>query len=285
MTSPQQFLAEGDPRSALAALQAQVRDNPSDPALRIFLFQLLCVLGEWPRARQQLQVCGTLDAGSLAMVNTYREALSCEAIREAVFAGLKTPVVFGQPQPWLALMVQALQSDSRGDEAGARRLREEAFEAAPASPGSCDGVAFEWLADADSRLGPVLEAIINGRYCWVPFCSLSRLRLEAPTDLRDLVWTAAHLDFPNGGETVALVPTRYAGTTREGDAAMWLARRTDWVPLGSASVADDAEPVHYRGLGQRLLTFGEHGQGLLQMRDVIFSAPLDQAGEVSPLTA
>ncbi len=88
--------------------------------LRVFLFQLLCVLGQWQRALTQLQVCGELDAGTLAMVNTYRDALQCEAVREAVFAGKTTPMVFGQPQTWVALLVEALQVDARGDAAGCR---------------------------------------------------------------------------------------------------------------------------------------------------------------------
>ena len=39
--------------------------------------------------------------------------------------------------------------------------------------GSLNGQPFEWVADADSRLGPVMEAIINGRYYWVPFARLA----------------------------------------------------------------------------------------------------------------
>src|SRR5690606_40769521 len=60
-----------------------------------------------------------------------------------------------------------------------------AFEAAPASAGMLDGKPFEWIADADMRLGPVIEAIINGKYFWLPFASVARLDLEAPADLRD----------------------------------------------------------------------------------------------------
>ena len=40
----------------------------------------------------------------------------------------------------------------------------------PAAP--IDGKAFAWMADADMRLGPVLEAVINGRYYWVPLVHL-----------------------------------------------------------------------------------------------------------------
>src|SRR6185503_13171881 len=97
---------------------------------------------------------------------------------------------------------------------------------------------------ADSRLGPVLEAIINGRYYWVPFTRMRELTMEAPEDLRDLVWMPAHLDFENGGESLALIPTRYAGSESSTDGAIALARKTEWEAIG--------EEI-FRGLGQRIL--------------------------------
>ena len=57
----------------------------------------------------------------------------------------------------------------------------------------------------------MLEAVINGRYYWVPFSRLAEVTIEAPEDLRDVVWMPAHLQFENGGEMVALIPTRYPG--------------------------------------------------------------------------
>ncbi len=42
-------LADGDPDAALIALQEAVKAKPADAKLRIFLFQLLCVLGRWER--------------------------------------------------------------------------------------------------------------------------------------------------------------------------------------------------------------------------------------------
>ena len=47
----EQTLKGGDPVGALAHLQEQVRAKPADPKLRIFLFQLLCVVGQWERMR------------------------------------------------------------------------------------------------------------------------------------------------------------------------------------------------------------------------------------------
>lgn len=259
----EELLASGDTQGALELLQRQVREHPVDTKLRVFLFQLLCVLGQWQRAFTQLQVCGDMDAGTLPMVNTYREALQCEAVREAVFAGKTTPMVFGQPQNWIAPLVEALQADARGDGELASRLRADAFEAAPATSGTLNGIAFDWIADADSRLGPVLEAVINGRYGWVPFSALAKLSIEAPSDLRDMVWAPAHLNFINGGEAVALIPSRYPGSGLEADGALQLSRKTKWLAIA----ADQ-----YRGLGQRMLTTDASELGVLEVREIVLQA-------------
>lgn len=259
--SPETLLADGDVVGALKALQQQVRARPAEPRLRIFLFQLLCVMDQWQRAHDQLKVCGELDASTLAMVNTYSAALQCEAVRESVFAGRHTPHVFGPPAPWVALLAQALQLDAQGHPQQAAALRSQALEEAPASPGQADGQAFAWIADADSRLGPVLEVLINGRYGWLPLQHLRQLDIEPVTDLRDLVWTPAHIQFTNGGETVALLPSRYAGSGASSDSALQLARKTEWLELTDGQ---------YRGLGQRLLTTDAGDIGLLQARQVVF---------------
>lgn len=263
MSSAAELVAAGDPEAALVQLQNEVRAKAADPKLRVFLFQLLCVLGQWPRALNQLKVCGELDAGTLAMVNTYREAIQCEAVRESVFAGRTVPHVFGKPQAWVALLAQALQVEATGDAAGAAKLRQQALDEAPATQGQIDGgEPFEWIADADSRLGPVLEAVINGRYCWVPFSALSKVEFEAPEDLRDLVWLPANLTLSNGGETVALIPSRYPGSGAQTDAALRMGRKTEWEPLSEGQ---------YRGLGQRLLVTSQAEVGLLDARELVLT--------------
>ncbi len=268
MATAQELVAAGDPHGALQALQQQVRDNPGDARLRVFLFQLLCVLGQWERAMSQLEVCGQLDAGTLAMVNTYREAIKCEAVRSAVFAGKTTPVVFGQPAEWIALLVQALSHAAQGHPEQAAQLRAQAFEAAPATPGTLNGEAFDWIADADSRLGPVLEVVLNGRYTWVPFEALLAVHVDEPEDLRDMVWAPAHLTFANGGESVALIPTCYPGTREQPEGRYQLARATEWLPAG---------PEQYAGLGQRVLSSSSAELGLLEVRDIRLAAAREGA--------
>src|SRR5438132_1409314 len=128
-----ELLRAGELAASLAVLQDQVRGDPSNAEKRVFLFQLLSVLGQWERAATQLEVAAELDAKTLAMAQMYREALKCEALRVDVFAGRKSPLIFGEPEEWLALLIEALlvQGSERGGQADALRAR--ARELAPAS--------------------------------------------------------------------------------------------------------------------------------------------------------
>jgi type VI secretion system protein ImpE len=265
-------LKDGDPRAALARLQEDIRARPSDAKLRVFLFQLLCVLGQWDRALNQLKVASELDPLALPMAQMYGEAVRCEVIRDEVFDGKKSPMILGEPDQWLALLIESRLQAGRGDATQAEELRRRAFEDAPTSSGHMDGKPFDWVADADSRLGPVLEAIINGRYYWVPFARLSELTMEAPEDLRDLVWMPAQLHFENGGESLALIPTRYPGSQDAEDGSLALSRKTTW-----ELIAGDA----YRGLGQRIIATDGGETPFLEIR----ALSITRDGDPAPDTA
>ena len=262
-STAEQSLRDGDPAAALALLQEQVRAHPADAKLRVFLFQLLCVLGQWERALNQLNVAAELDPAALAMAQTYGDAVRCELMRSQVFEGKKSPMIFGEPEQWLALLIEALIVAGRGQPRESERLRAQAFEEAEAVQGESDGQKFNWIADADSRLGPVLEAVINGRYYWVPFARLTRIAIEPPEDLRDMVWTPAHLQFENGGESVALIPTRYPGSETSQDGLIALARKTVW---------EEISPDMYRGLGQRILATDAAELVLMDIRAVTLNS-------------
>jgi type VI secretion system protein ImpE len=259
MISAEQLLDEGRLDDALAELKQQVRNDAADPRYRTFLFQLLALQGDWGRALTQLEVAGDLDPGALVMVQTYREAIRCESLRADIFAGKRAPLVFGAPEPWVAMVLEALQLTAAGKQDKAAPLIIRAFEEAPASSGSLDGQPFAWIADADMRLGPILEAIVNGSYYWIPFHRIKSIRIETPEDLRDLVWMPTFFTWANGGETVGLIPTRYAGSEHSPDPQIRMARKTDW--------QETAENV-YLGLGQRTLTTDAGDFALMDVRSV-----------------
>lgn len=256
------LVRDGHLDEALGQLQAAVRKNPSDPKLRTFLFQLLSVRGEWERALTQLKVVAELDAAALPMAQTYREAIFCELLRERVFAGQSTPLAFGEPRQWFAELLEALRLGSMGRHDECAAMRNKAFAEAPTTTGTVDGQAFAWIADADTRLGPVLEVIVNGRYYWMPFDCLRRLTMEAPSDLRDVVWMPVQFEFNNGGDGVGLIPTRYPGTADNEDPLLRLSRRTQWV---------EAEAGAYLGLGQRILATDAGEYPLMDIREILLA--------------
>jgi type VI secretion system protein ImpE len=279
--SADQLLRDGKLDEALSALAQQIRANPADSKLRVFLFQLLAVDGQWERALTQLQVAGEMDPIHLAMVQTYREAIRCELFRAEVFAGQRSPLVFGKPDEWLAHLMQALQLAAQGQYEAASRLRDQAFEAAPATSGTIstasfapvpeseaapktETASFEWLADADTRLGPVLEAIVNGRYYWIPLMHIQRIVVDPPADLRDVVWMPVHFVWSNGGDSVGLIPTRYPGSEKSPDPLIRLSRKTEW---------SEPAPGSYFGQGQRVLAADTGEFSLMEVREIRLTSP------------
>ena len=264
MTPAEQSVREGNLSQALDELQQRVRRNPASGAERAFLFQLLALQGQWERSANQLNVLGELDASALITVQIYRPAIQCELLRTKVFAGEITPLLLGEPEQWMALLLESLKHQAAGRHEPAATLHEQALEACPARSGKINGAPFEWIADADSRLGPCLELIVDGKYYWTPITNVQALRLEAPTDLRDLIWAQATVTWSNGGQVPALLPVRYPGAeSAPATDAHRLARKTDWIQQA---------PDTFLGVGQRMLATDKGEYPILEVRELLIDA-------------
>ncbi len=273
MAQAEALVKEGNLSEALQKLQEQIRADASNADLRVFLFQLLSVMGQWDRALTQLNVSADMDPVNLLMAQMCRQALQCEALRADIFAGKRSPLLFGEPEEWVGWLLQANQMMCQGKAEQAQQLREKAFEAAPAVSGKINDTPFEWVADADPRLGPIIEAIINGNYYWVPLCHVHELEIEAPTDLRDLVWLPAQFTWTNGGQAVALIPTRYPGSETSDDHKVQMARKTEWV---------EQSKDFYVGLGQRMLATDADEYPLLEVRKITFDNAVEGGDTPQP---
>lgn len=277
--TPEELLKAGDVEGALAGLQDAVRKAPADAKLRRFLFQLLCILGRWEKALTQLQVLSDMDAESMLLSQIFRPVLACETLRTEVFEGKRTPLIFGEPEEWIGWLVQANNLAAQRQYAAAQELQARAFEAAPAASGKVNGFEFAWLADADSRLGPMFEAFIDAKYYWVPGHRVARITLQPPSDLRDLVWLPAQFSWVNGGESSGFMPVRYPGTEATTDSGLRLSRKTEWV--------EKPEGLFF-GLGQRSFSTDDREYSFLEMREITFTqpeapaAPADQGAEAEP---
>jgi type VI secretion system protein ImpE len=261
MADPDALLGSGDVAGARAALVDIVRRQPADERARMFLFQLLCVTGEWDKARKQLQSLVQVASGSEMLGVTYNQALDAEAQRNRVHAGEEDMPVLVGSGGWIDGVARAISLTTRGDVAGAEAARDEAFAEAPDTPGELDGERFEWIADADVRFGPTFEAIVAGRYGLVPFEAVKSIRFEGPQDLRDLVWLPVEMALRSGQSVAAFLPARYPGSEAAGESAIVLARATNWADRDWGQA----------GVGQRVWSLSDGSDvGILGIKSIAF---------------
>lgn len=257
--SAEQLIREGKLQEALRDLKERVRKEPDNVRHRTFLFQLLALMGLWERACDQLDVLSDLDVTVLPMMHIYKAAIQCESLRGEIFAGRRKPTLLGEPSEWMAVLLESMRLLGEGRYEAALSLRDQAFDQAPESSGAINGHAFKWIADADSRLGPMIEVILNTNYYWVPFQNVKAITIPGPKDLRDKVWLPAEFTWTNGGRAHGLIPARYAGSETSLDTMIQAGQKTEWIT--------PAEGV-YQGLGQRMLATDQGEYALLDIRDI-----------------
>ena len=162
---------------------------------------------------------------------------------------------------WAEGVARSIAMLGRGETEAAIAARDEAFDSAPDMPGTLDGVKFDWIADADGRFGPTLEAIIAGKYGLIPFDEVARITSDGPRDLRDTVWYPVQMALKSGQSVAALLPARYPGSETAEDDAVRLGRVTNWIDTDWGQ----------QGAGQRLWTLSEgDDRGLLDLRELVF---------------
>ena len=261
---PEALLRAGDLDGALKSVKERVRDRPDHHGHRLFLFQLLAVQGDLDRALTHLNVAADLNDEAENMAKMYRAGLACEVFRREVFSGARSPLIFGEPEEWLGLLVQAVAHLADGQAGAALSARDQAFEAAPTISGHLNDEPFEWIMDADSRLGPVLEMVVNGKYYWVPFHRVREMKIDEPKFLKDRVWLTADVVWANRGRASALIPVRYAGSEQQGDPALALAGSTTW---------EQPAEGYYVGAGQRTLSTDSVDVPILDVRSLVLDVP------------
>ena len=240
---------------ALSALKKEIKDDSNSADLRFFLFQAFAVNGEWERARTQLNLCCSFDKNYDMIGKILTKLLDAEVTREKVFAGKESPLLFGAPNDWLVLLIQALKADAEGKADLAEELRGQAFDKAETNPGVANEEAFQWFGDMDPRLGPVMEVIVDGKYYWCPMENIKSMVIERPSDLKDIVWTGCHFTWINGGTAAGFIPTRYAGSTSVDNDLIKLSRLSDWIvkdgvelPVGPREFVSDVNDFPLLGL-------------------------------------
>lgn len=156
----------------------------------------------------------------------------------------------------------------------ARRRRFGAGEAPPAQGeaapvrATLDGRAVAGLEDADPRIGARLEVYAGDQYLWLPLAQVESIRLEPPRRLRDLLWAPARLRTTTADMGEVLLPALTPHAWEAPDDALRLGRATAWGELADGTLV----PV-----GQKLLRAGDEEFPLLELREVVVTAPVAAA--------
>ena len=249
-----------DTNHRLKEAKLEIKKNPSDVKQRVLYFQLLSISGKWKESLSQLEIISELGDDKMARTAmVYKPLPECEINRESVFHGKKDPLILGKPEKWHGMLVKANQLSIKSEHKAAAILRRKAYEESPAYAGTINGEEFKWIADMDSRLGPVLEIIINGKYYWSSFANIKSIKISAPVDMRDLVWCPASFIWANGGKAVGFIPSRYVDSSNTDNDDLKFARKTIW---------KEEYKDFYCGLGQRMFTTDKNEYSLLDVRDV-----------------
>jgi type VI secretion system protein ImpE len=240
--TPLALYREGKLREAVTALGDELRSNPLDAKRRTFLFELLLFAGEFDRAEKQLDILAGANPGAAMGLLLYRSALHAERTRQAMFANHELPV--------------SKQEATHG--------------------GECNGTAFTEFSDADPRIGPNLEVFIAGSYTWIPIHYLRRLEIEAPANLRDLVWARARVetsaDFRLQELGEVLLPVLCPLSSKHQDETVQLGRESAWEP------DEEYGEIPY---GVKTMIVDETGIPLLDIRSVTWSAPEKESQDAS----
>ena len=222
--SSRQYFEAGQVRAAQEVLAAQLRTSPDDARARSFLFNLLCFSGDWERARKQLAILAGTEEGTRMGSLLYLSALNAETQREQI-------------------------------------IRERAFPATPVSAklsGRLNGKQFSEIHDADPDLGARLEIFVAGSCLWIPFEWIESVRVQAPTQLTDILWAQGFVTVRKSPERdsdigEALLPAMYPFSFRHSDENVWLGRRTAWgrdehgteFPIGQRMLMADGEEIPF----------------------------------------
>lgn len=221
----------GQLNEAIQALNAEVRDNPTDVQRRTFLFELLCFAGEYDRAEKQLNILAQSGRNAEMGAILYHSALHGMRVRQDTFAKEDYPAV--------------------GD--------------GPDFAGAADGKPFTWIADADPRIGPRLELFAAGSYLWIGFEHIESFEIDKPKRLRDLLWAPALVrtgpSFKERELGEVLIPVLYPDSHKSSDDLVRLGRKTDWVDR------EGKDPIP---LGQKMFLVDGEEIPLLEIRKVEF---------------
>jgi type VI secretion system protein ImpE len=260
----QALLREGELDQAIAALNGEVRANPSDVGRRSALAEALCMAGNLERADTILDSISTLDMTAAMGVALFRQLVRAEQARQQFYAEGRVPEFLAKPGPLLELELRASVALREGALREGAALLAERDEKRPAYAGTADGAAFDDFRDLDDLAAAHLEVLTStGKYFWIAVENIGSISLRPIERRRDLLWRRAQLSVLGGPDGEVYLPAIYA--SKDPSAVQRLGHTTDFT-------GEDAGLA--LGAGLRSFLVGDDSRTLLELTEVEFAAPV-----------
>jgi type VI secretion system protein ImpE len=245
-------------KEAIEAQTQAVKASPTDPGLRLFLFELLAFAGDLDRARRQIEAVTYDDPDQVAMLQRYKKLLDSEAERRKMFDEGIMPSFFIDPPFHLRMRQDAVMNFlrfHRGTEA--QGLLEGARGMLPNLKVLLNNQEYQGFHDCDDIFGTILEVMVNGQYYWLPLEQVTCLAMNPPKFPRDLLWIPTRLELSDGRTGEVFLPALYPGSHLHPDDQVKLGRNTDWKTWEDGPVL---------GIGEKTFLAGEEPIGILEWR-------------------
>ena len=249
---------------ARAHLTEEIKAVPTNAGARTLLFQVLAFSGEWDKAERHLDILALQNAKAETGVQVYKNLVTAERKRLEVFRGERCPSFMTATPPYLELFFAYRKSLLEGNIAEAERYVAQIEDQLPIISGVLNGVPFSGLRDGDSLLSYFMEVFIHDTVLWVPFDSLRELSVQTPKTLLELLWIPARIVTWEGLTTDCFLPVLYPDSATHDNELVRMGKMTDWRNLGGG---------FFRGRGQHVFLTDDEEKGLLELRDIAFTAP------------
>jgi type VI secretion system protein ImpE len=248
---------------ARTQLTEEIKAVPTNINARTLLFQVLAFCGEWDRAERHLDILAMQNVKAETGVQVYKNLIAAERKRLEVYRGERCPSFMTATPPFLELFFAFRKSLTTGNITDAELFFAQVEDQFPVISGVVNGVPFGDFRDGDSLLSHFMEVFIHDNMLWIPIASLRELSLQPPKTLLELLWIPARIVTWEGLTTNCFLPVIYPDSAAHENELVRMGKMTDWYSLGGG---------FYRGMGQHVFLIDDEEKGLLELRDVTFTA-------------
>ncbi len=255
------LILSGNLKQAREQLTTELKQSPSNHALRTMLFQVLLFSGELTKAQNHLDILGSNSQSAQTGHKVYSDLILAEKERREVFQGKKQPSFLPKAPDYWDDYSNAMEHVRKNEYDNALKLIKKVDTHRPEIKGSINGEPFSSFNDTDISLYCFMEIFEYERYLLVPVESIREIIIEPPQSLFDLIWIKGNITTWSNMTIGCFLPVLYPASYLHDDDMVKMGKLTDWKTVcGSFSKA----------VGQHVYQVGDKDIPILEIRKISF---------------